>query len=141
MINISRSDKSKEAPLNQLREKYSKLVSELTTAARGKVLSQMSNQDLVYQEKTTQAKLFLEQAVAPTQEEGYEFIFAEVGVTADSPAEVAEIILSKAAEYNKGIGPAIERLRLIANKGVKYARSQKDLQECIDEFEEDLGLL
>ena len=142
MIVLGRTQASKDIPLTRAKKYFSERVDELTSIARKTALSSSAGQELTYQEKAKQAKDFLGQDTEPTEDDaGYEFIFAEVGVTADTALTVAEIILSKSTQYNKGLGPAVERLRLIANKGIRAANTEEELRTCVDEFEEDLKLI
>jgi hypothetical protein len=93
----------------------------LDTAAetlRQKVLTPGAGQMAAYQAKEAQATALLQD---PTPTEGeYPDIFNEIGVTADSAAEVAAAVLA-AAEKWRDSGRRIERARLVAKRAVEAA--------------------
>jgi hypothetical protein len=142
MITLIRSQKSKDIPLQKAKAHWNAQIAKITEVARTAELTSVFGQEMMYQEKAKQAHNFLDQEIEPNESDpGYEYIFGEVGVTAGTAKAVAEIIVDKSSQYKLGLGPAVERLRLIANKAVKAASTYEEMQECVDEFEQDLELL
>jgi hypothetical protein len=87
-------------------------------ALRLTVLTPGAGQMAAYQAKETQATAFLQDGT-PTEVE-YPDIFNEIGITADSAAEVAAAILA-AAEKWRLFGRVVERTRLAGKKAVQAA--------------------
>lgn len=85
---------------------------------RQKVLTPGAGQMAAYQAKEAQATALL-QDPTPSEAE-YPDIFNEIGVTADSAAEVAAAVLA-AAEKWRDFGRRIERARLVAKRAVQAA--------------------
>lgn len=87
-------------------------------ALRLTVLTPGAGQMAAYQAKEAQATAFLQDGT-PTEAE-YPDIFNEIGITADSGAEVAAAILA-AAEKWRTFGRKVERARLAGKKAVNAA--------------------
>lgn len=85
---------------------------------RQAVLTPGAGQMAAYQAKEAQATALL-QDPTPTEAE-YPDIFNEIGVTADSAAEVAAAVLA-AAEKWRDYGRLVERARLVGKKAVQAA--------------------
>ena len=85
---------------------------------RQTVLTPGAGQMAAYQTKEAQATALL-QDPTPSEAE-YPDIFNEIGVTADSAAEVAAAVLA-AAEKWRDFGRRIERARLVAKRAVQAA--------------------
>ena len=85
---------------------------------RQTVLTPGAGQMAAYQAKEAQATALLQDPM-PTEAE-YPDIFNEIGVTADSAAEVAAAVLA-AAEKWRDYGRRIERIRLAAKRDVQAA--------------------
>jgi len=138
MITLSRSDKSKSFVLDQEKSNAKNSVLEVIEIIRKKHLTGITGQELTYREKEAQARLFMSQSSTPTESEsGYEFIFSEVGITSDSATGVAEAIINRANDYKNQIGPAIERIRLLANSRIESANNTNEIESALSLFLQD----
>lgn len=95
-------------------------------ALRLTVLTPGAGQMAAYQRKESQAREFLT-ATAPTPPEAlaafertYSAIYGEVGITADTPEEVARVVVKNADAWY-AFGDAIERVRLAAKNAINAA--------------------
>ena len=97
---------------------------------RQTVLTPGAGQMAAYQAKEVQATALLKDPT-PTEAE-YPDIFNEIGVTADSAAEVAATVLA-AAEKWRDYGRLVERARLAGKKAVQAAADVADIVAARDD--------
>ncbi len=139
MLVLNRSAESKEAPLKAARAAAKEQVIATADKVRRVYLTPITGQELTYKEKEDQADAFLLAETEPTEPgTEYCFIFGEVGITADTPRGVAEVVVYKAHLYRVYIGPAIERLRLLAEKNIAAATTTAEVDTALAEFLEDM---
>ena len=101
-------------------------------ALRLTVLTPGAGQMAAYQAKEAQAAAFLQDGT-PTEVE-YPDIFNEIGITADSAAEVAAAILA-AAEKWRLFGRVVERTRLAGKKAVQAAADMAGIMAAQESVE------
>ncbi|WP_264213215.1 hypothetical protein [Leisingera thetidis] len=112
----------------------------ITEATRRRYLTPITGQELTYDEKKHQAIAFLAADPEPSEPgEDFTFIFGEVGITADTPYEVAQVVVNMAHTYKTSLGPMIERLRLLAGKRISEAATVLEVEQALAEFAEDIG--
>ncbi|WP_306130990.1 hypothetical protein [Roseovarius sp. MMSF_3350] len=140
---LTRSATSKAKPLEQAKAAALVEVGEVIAKLRLRYVTNLPGQEMTYQEKEAQAVAFLAADPEPTEPgDRYGFVFAEVGVTAPTPFEVAQVILNIATLFRSDVGPAIERLRLATGKAIGEATTRDQIQSVMDAFEADAeGLL
>jgi len=142
ILKLKRSEKAKSVPLLKEREAAKLTVVNVTEKVRSSFLTPITGQGLTYKEKEEQAIAFLQAETEPKEAgPAYGFVFGEVGITAETPYQVAMVILYKADFYRAQIGPAIERLRLLANVNIEQAVSIEEVKTAVEEFTEDMELL
>lgn len=88
---------------------------------RLKYITSGQGQAMTYTEKRDQARAFL--AADDPDPADYPMIANEVGITAATAREVAEVIAGRYAAW-KAIGEEIEKVRMIANKAIEDAADE-----------------
>lgn len=96
--------------------------------ARLQFITPGAGQAMTYQEKVAQARAF---GADPSPNAGkYPLIYGEVGITGNSPAMVAGVILARYTAW-QGIGAEIETTRLTAKRGVEAASLNSVITDII----------
>lgn len=142
MLQLHRSTESLNTPLTKAKLAAKQRVIDVTDEIRRIYLTPITGQELTYDEKKAQAVAFL--AADPTPTEAgteYGFIFGEVGITANTPTEVAQIVVGMAGAFKTQIGPMIEHLRLLAGKNIKDATTIAEIDAAMTYFEENMNML
>lgn len=105
-------------------------------ALRLTVITPGAGQMAAYLRKEAQARAYLA-ATVPTDPEAlaafeaaYAAIYGEVGITADTPREVARIIVANADAWF-AFGDAIERARLAGKQAVQAAQDQAAIDAAV----------
>lgn len=114
------------ADLENYKQIVKKTIDQQAEDTRLKYLTPGSGQAMVYNEKNIQAQVFLNDQ-SPTAEK-YPMIYGEVGITANTATEVAQIVLGMYQQW-KVLGATIETIRLTAKKQIDDATT---LQQCRD---------
>lgn len=145
MITLRRSAASLAAPLRNAKSEASQQISQLASDLRQIFIPAIAGQELTYQEKEKQALAYIAASPEPDPTnvqdmDHYGFIFGEVGVTAPSPYQVAQIILFKAQAF-RSVGPKIERLRLKAYSDVMTCTTEAEIDAVVQAYERDLAEL
>lgn len=97
------------------------LVNAAAEKERLKYITSGQGQAMTYTEKRDQARAFL--AAEDPDPADYPMIANEVGITAATAREVAEVIAGRYAAW-KAIGEEIEKVRMIANKAIDDAADE-----------------
>jgi hypothetical protein len=103
------------APLDQVRAAALAQIDQLAGLARARFITVAAGQDMTYLEKVRQA-----QAVVDAIPGTYPLIAGEVGLTGETEAAVAQVILGRYAAWQQ-IGAVIEHTRLTAKRDVAQA--------------------
>ncbi|MCD4511540.1 hypothetical protein LQT97_09845 [Brucella pseudogrignonensis] len=88
---------------------------------RLKYITPGNGQAMTYQQKVTEAQAF--KAAASPVETNYPILSSEVGITAETLGEVADIVLAAFAQWQQ-IGAAIESIRLGAKRDIDAAQDE-----------------
>jgi len=113
--------------LQVLRAKALAQVDAQAEAARLRHITPGAGQALTYERKRAEAEaLVRDPAPAP---QAYPFLRAEVGITADTLAGVAQLVRQRAAEWTRQ-AVAIERARLAAKRDIERANSPRALRQA-----------
>lgn len=112
--------------------------------ARGRYVTLIPGQEGTYVEKKAQALDWIAQEAAgePTIADAaaFRFILKEVGSTAETPGQVAQVIANLA--YFWGIvGPDIEAARVRANGAVRAAATRADIAAALAALDAELAAL
>lgn len=100
------------------------LITKVDNAAeteRLKYITPGEGQAMTYQQKVDEARAF-KSAIDP-QPADYPVLFSEVGITAPTLSEVADIVLAAFAQWQK-IGASIESIRLGAKRDINAAEDE-----------------
>lgn len=139
MLQVSRTDSSKTIELASFREEAEQRVATITSNVRRKFIPSIVGQEITYSEKEKQALAFLSQETEPASDDSdYGFIFGEVGITAETAYQVAQVILYK-ADILRQVGPMIEHIRLKATNAISIAQDKESIDVIVAEFEEDIS--
>ena len=115
-------------------------VNEAASAVRLQLGTDIPFQDLVYAEKRAEAIAFVAAIPEPTDLTPYRFIEAEVGITAPTAAEVAQVYLNL-NELWRQAGSALEGIRLGAVASIEAATSQAEIDAALTLMETQLEAL
>lgn len=99
------------------------LVNAAAEKERLKYITAGQGQAMTYAEKRDQARAFL--AANNPDPADYPMIANEVGITAATAQEVAEVISGRYAAW-KAIGEEIERVRMVSNKAIEDAADEEN---------------
>lgn len=120
-----------EPTFEQFRAYYKALVDNAAENQRSKYITLGSGQAMTYMQKASEAKAYLE-ASSPVDAD-YPLIWAEVGITAPTLAEVATIVNASFTQWQQ-IGAGIESVRLSAKAEVEAAETVEGMKAVFDEL-------
>lgn len=104
-------------------------------AIRRAYVTELPGQEMVYLQKEAEAVAFLSDADPDPAD--YPFLAAEVGATADTLENVAQVYLNMAALFRQ-VGAALEHLRLGAIAAVESATTAAGIEAALATFTTDL---
>lgn len=87
----------------------------------------------MYLRKEAQARAFLAQAVTPTDLTDYPLIAAEIGITAQSATQVAQVYINLAFQW-ESVGAALETVRLGAINTIETATNASQITQTLTSF-------
>lgn len=96
---------------------------------RLKYITPGTGQAMTYQQKVTEAQAF--KAATNPKAADYPILSSEVGITAETLAEVADIVLAAFAQWQQ-IGAAIEVIRLGAKRDIDAAEDEASARAVFD---------
>lgn len=96
---------------------------------RLKYITPGNGQAMTYQQKVTEAQAF--KAATNPKASDYPILSSEVGITAQTLAEVADIVLAAFAQWQQ-IGAAIEVIRLGAKRDIDAAEDETAARAVVD---------
>lgn len=110
----------------------------LTGITRKKYITVIPGQDMLYKEKEIQAVNYLAASPEPNTVSGWETeypsIAREVGITADTPANVATVIVHL-ADIWRDIGSLLDQFRLGAILTVENATDRTAIDQAVSNFQ------
>ncbi|PZR92238.1 MAG: hypothetical protein DI537_13705 [Stutzerimonas stutzeri] len=104
-------------------------IDELIEGARLRFVTPGSAQAMVYQQKYEEALAFIADPQIDPAEVPH--IYGEIGITAPSPAEVAQVILNLRSLW-RDVSALLEQLRLGSKQAIEQASTAEAIQEVID---------
>lgn len=127
--------------LELVRRRAISLIRGSISSSRAQYITVLPGQDMVYLEKEREAQRYMD-AGAPEEFDPMEFPFlsGEIGVTAPSAYELAQVWLNMAA-YWRAIAGALENARLTAVYAVETASTQAQIDAAVSVFEAALASL
>ena len=106
-------------------------VNALAGAARQRWITDLPGQDLVYAAKRAEAVAWLASDPTPEDLNGFPWLLAEVGITAPSAGELAQLWLNLDALW-QAEGAGIEAVRLSALTNIAAASSAADIYTALE---------
>lgn len=110
-LTIARSQPSKAAELAEMKVRSIEEVNRGIETIRKRFITPIVGQELIYQEKEAEAKRYLAADPEPVDLTEFPFIAAEIGATAPTAGEVAQLYLNLGAQW-RVIGAQLEQVRL-----------------------------
>ncbi|MGH6775889.1 hypothetical protein [Brucella tritici] len=101
-------------------------------AERLKYITPGNGQAMTYQQKVDEARAF--KAASDPQRSDYPVLSSEVGITAETLSEVADIVLAAFARWQQ-IGAMIESIRLGAKRDIDAAADEAAARAIVDAIE------
>lgn len=130
MISITRSAESKAAVLAKAQASARARIDESITAARRLYITTLPGQEMIYQAKENEAKAYLVLDPEPADLDEFPMLAAEVGVTAPTAYELAQIWLNMAAQW-RAVAADLENLRLTAREEIDNATTVAELDQIV----------
>lgn len=115
--------------LSQLKADLNSKVDAAAEIERLRYITPGEGQAMTYQQKVDEARTF--KLASNPQVADYPVLFSEVGITAPTLAEVADIVLAAFAQWQK-IGAAIESIRLGAKRDINAAEDEATAFSILD---------
>lgn len=129
------SDKKFSAPIStsvpfaEIVAQLKVLVDQSAESERLKYITPGTGQAMTYQQKVAEAQAF--KAATDPQASDYPVLSSEVGITADTLDEVANIVLAAFAQWQQ-IGAMIESIRLGAKRDIDAAEDEAAARAIVD---------
>lgn len=121
-----------ETSLDAIKASLKSTVDSLAETERLKYITPGTGQAMTYQQKVTEAQAF--KTATNPQASDHPILSSEVGITADTLDEVANIVLAAFAQWQQ-IGAMIESIRLGAKRDIDAAEDEAAAREIIDAIE------
>ncbi|MGO4854931.1 hypothetical protein [Phaeovulum sp. W22_SRMD_FR3] len=131
MIEIRRTDAGRQRALATLAASAQAEVNAMSGAARRGWITDLPGQDLVYAAKRAEAAAWLAADPPPADLSAFPWIAAEVGITAPTAAELAQIWLNLDALW-QAEGARIEALRQAALTTIAAAETAGEITTAVE---------
>lgn len=112
-----------------VRSELKSVVDTLAEAERLKYITPGNGQAMTYQQKVTEAQAY--KVATNPQASEYPMLLSEVGITAETLDEVADIVLAAFAQWQQ-IGAIIEAIRLGAKRDIDAAENEAAARALVD---------
>lgn len=113
-------------------------VNETVGQIRRRYITTIPGQEMVYQAKEAEAKDYVALATAPAALDDFPLLAAEVGITAPTAYELAQLWLNMAAQW-RGIAAQLETLRLGTIGAMEDAETRAEIETALASFTSGLG--
>ncbi|MEL6889496.1 MAG: hypothetical protein AAFO86_12425 [Pseudomonadota bacterium] len=130
MRTLRRSNDSLAMELAAAQAKAIAAVNAAASTVRLRFVTDIPGQELIYSEKRTEAVAFVAITPTPVDLTAYPFIAGEVGITAPTAYEVAQLYLNLAAQWRQA-GSALETIRLGAVQSIETATAQSQIDAAL----------
>lgn len=121
-----------EASLSAIKSSLKGQIDSLAENERLKYITPGAGQAMTYQQKVDEARAF-KNASSPNAAD-YPVLSSEVGITAETLSEVADVVLAAFAQWQQ-IGAAIEAVRLGAKRDIDAAADEAAARVIVDTIE------
>ncbi|MDX5412898.1 MAG: hypothetical protein LPK02_07605 [Rhodobacterales bacterium] len=105
-------------------------INAMADAVRRRFITPIIGQEMIYIEKETEARRFIAMETLPNDLTDFPFIASEVGVTAPSAYEVAQLYLNLGAQW-RVVGSQLENLRLSSITAIESATTLSQITQTI----------
>jgi hypothetical protein len=122
--------------LEPIKAAYLERIRREVSVRRSLYITDLVGQDMVYLRKEAEAVAYLAEAAPDLG--NYPMLAAEVGVTAETAHQVAQIWLYMSQAW-QGIAARLEGLRLVAGNAIAAALTEADILAAYDAFELSLA--
>ena len=102
---------------------------------RAEYITVIPGQEMIYGDKEKEAIAFLAEPTIPSDLTPYPFIEGEVGLTAPSAYEVAQVFVNKAAMW-RPLGAQLEQLRVGYGNAIYAATTKQEITGLVDTLNE-----
>lgn len=136
MITLGRSPASVARELGRQRAEAIRDVNFAVGEARKAFITAIPGQEMVYQAKEAEAKAYI--ASPPATLDDFPLLAAEVGITAPTAYELAQLWLNMAAQW-RGIAAQLETLRLGTIGAIEDAETRAEIETALASFTSSLG--
>jgi hypothetical protein len=130
---LTRTPESKINELEQLKATRIKEVNAKIGAMRERYITPIPGQEMIYSAKEEEAKAFNAITPRPTDLSEFPFLEAEIGITAPSAQELADLWIQMATDW-RTIGPLLEQLRLGTIGAVRAATTAAEVEQAITDL-------
>lgn len=103
-------------------------INALADGVRRRFITVIAGQEMIYKEKEAEAIRYVAESPEPATLDSYPFIAAEVGITAPTAYQVAQLYLNAAARWRQ-IGSELENARLGAIIAVETATTTTEIEQ------------
>lgn len=139
-ITLSRTEASRARELARHRRKAIAEITELVRPVRLQFITDLPGQDMIYMEKEREALRYLAEDPQPSSLDDFPWIEQEVGSTASTAYEVAQVFANLAARW-RTVGARLEGLRIDATTQVDSATSKDEVDAAVSDLKELLEIL
>lgn len=140
MRTYTRTDTSKSVELQAQKSAALGVVMDAVRPIRAQFITDLPGQELLYDFKLQQAREYLAEDPEPSDALSYPLIAAEVGITAPTAAQVAQVYMNLSAIW-LGAGAALETVRLGAVESIAAATSKAQIDAALATFATQMELL
>ena len=113
-------------------------VNQMIGALRAQYITPIPGQEMLYLAKRAEAAAFLTLDPAPETLDAFPLLAAEIGITAPSAAELAQIWLNLGALW-EGVAAQLEALRLSAIKAIEEAWDAAAIEAAVEQVRAVVG--
>lgn len=117
------------ATLEQIKSALKVGIDAAAEAERLKYITPGHGQAMTYQQKVTEAQAF--KAASNPQPSDYPILSSEIGITAETIDEVADVVLAAFAQWQQ-IGAMVESIRLGAKRDIDAAEDEAAARAIVD---------
>lgn len=139
-VSFLRSVPSKLKEITGRRAAAVDLVNNQIGQKRGKFITIIPGQEMIYTAKEKEAERFLSFQQEPSNLKPYPFLSAEIGITAPTAYELAQIWANRAAQL-KTVAAQLEFVRVRAIAAIEAAPDAPGIAQVMADFDDDLGVI
>lgn len=113
-------------------------VNQDTDGIRRRFITSIAGQEMIYLEKRAEALRYLAAVPEPRTLSDYPLLAAEVGITAPTAWQLAQVWANQAAML-VAVAASLERLRLGAIKALEEATTETEIETALSRFRQQLA--